>query len=99
MSTLSTRIYVCHGPSCSQHQVRSIWSALGGELRSCGLEERCELIVSGCQGRCDDGPNINVYPNLTKYAHMTAEKARRVVREHAGEGRPVAEYVYRDTRS
>lgn len=98
MSTQSHRIYVCHGPTCSQHQARSIWSALTGEVRTCGLEERCELIVSGCQGRCDDAPNINVYPNLTKYAYMTAEKARRVVREHLVEGQPVAEYIYRDKR-
>lgn len=98
MSTQSHRIYVCHGPTCSQHQSRSIGSALAGEVRACGLEERCELIVSGCQGRCDDAPNINVYPNLTKYAHMTAEKARRVVREHLVEGQPVAEYIYRDKR-
>ena len=98
MSTQSYRIYVCHGPTCSQHQARSIWSALNAEVRTRGLEERCELIVSGCQGRCDDAPNINVYPNLTKYAHMSLEKARRVVCEHLAEGQPVAEFIYRDER-
>jgi NADH-quinone oxidoreductase subunit F len=96
MSKQATRIYVCHGPTCSQHQARLIWSALHSEVRTCGLDQTCELIVSGCQGRCDDGPNLNVYPNLTKYAHVTPEKARRIVREHVEEGQPVAEYVYRD---
>ncbi|HEX6290012.1 MAG TPA: (2Fe-2S) ferredoxin domain-containing protein [Herpetosiphonaceae bacterium] len=96
MSMQETRIYVCHGPTCSQHQARQIWSALQSEVRACRLSDRCELIVSGCQGRCDHGPNINVYPNLTKYAHLTPEKVRRIVHEHLAEGHPVAEYTYRD---
>ncbi len=96
MSTQQTRIYVCHGLTCSRHQARQIWNALENETHTRGLVERCELIVSGCQGRCDDGPNLNVYPNLTKYAHMTPEKVRRIVREHVEAGQPVGEYIYRD---
>ena len=87
---------MCHGPTCSQHQSRLVWNALNSEVQMRGLDEACELIVSGCQGRCDDGPNLNVYPNLTKYAHVTPEKARRIIREHVEEGHPVAEYIYRD---
>lgn len=96
MSNQQYRVYVCHGPTCSQHQVRSIWNALQNEVRARGLEDQCELIVSGCQGRCDHGPNINVYPNLTKYAHMLPDTARRLIQEHVSEGRPVAECVYRE---
>lgn len=88
------RVYVCHGPICS-HKVRPVWQALNVAVHTLGVDERCELIVSGCQGRCDDGPNINVYPNLTKYAHVNPEVACRIVREHIAAGEPVAELAWR----
>jgi (2Fe-2S) ferredoxin len=96
MQKQSYRIYVCHGLTCSRHPARAIFSALESEVQSCGLAESCELIVSGCQGRCDHGPNINVYPNLTKYVGMTPAKARQLIQSHIVEGQPVREWVYRD---
>ena len=75
--------------------MRPIWSALVSEVQTQGLADTCELIVSVCQGRCEHGPNINIYPNLKKYAYLTPDKARRIVKEHLLAGRPVAEYLYR----
>ncbi len=87
------RLYVCHGPNCAP-QVRAVWQALGMAVQQFGVAERCELIVSGCQGRCTDGPNINVYPNLTKYARLTPDDASRIIGEHIAEGHPVADLVF-----
>ncbi len=71
--------------------MRQVWQALQSEVAAQRLGERCELIVSGCQGRCEDGPNVNVYPNLVKYIAVTPELARRIVREHIVAGQPVDE--------
>ena len=90
------RVYVCHGTNCSQRGASMIWSALSSEVQQHGLAERCELIVSGCQGRCEDGPNLNVYPRLIKYSQLTAEKVRRIVAEHLAAGTPVQEYRYEE---
>jgi (2Fe-2S) ferredoxin len=90
------RLYVCHGPTCAA-RVRPVWSALHAEVQRLDLDDQCELIVSGCLSRCDDGPNINVYPNLTKYAHVTPDDARRIVAEHVAEGQPVAELRVQET--
>jgi (2Fe-2S) ferredoxin len=96
MQKQAYRIYVCHGLTCSHHPVHTILNTLQSEVRRRGLEEHCELIVSGCQGRCDYGPNINIYPHLTKYAGMTPEKARQIIQSHVVEGQPVSEWVHRD---
>jgi NADH-quinone oxidoreductase subunit F/NADP-reducing hydrogenase subunit HndC len=90
------RVYVCHGPQCSQRDVRAIWSALNSAVQQQGLAERCELIVSGCLGRCDHGPNMNVYPRLTKYSQLTPENVRRIVVEHLQGGAPVQAYRYEE---
>lgn len=83
------RVYVCHGPQCAQRDARTVWRTLLYEVQRRGLDERCEFIVSGCQGRCDFGPNINVYPNLTKYSHLTPQKVERIVAEHFEAGTAV----------
>ena len=93
------RVYVCHNVHCFQRGVRQVWQALQSEVAQQHLVEHCELIVSGCQGRCEDGPNVNVYPNLVKYVEVTPELARRIVREHLVAGQPVAEARLTDTWS
>lgn len=85
------RVYVCHNIHCLDRGVRLVWQALQSEVAAQRLGESCELIVSGCQGRCENGPNVNVFPQLVKYIDITPELARRIVREHLVAGRPVAE--------
>lgn len=85
---------MCHNAQCMQRDVRGVWRALNAEIAAQGLTDRVELIVSGCQSRCDYGPNINVYPKLTKYVEVTPEVARKIVREHLAHGTPVAEAIF-----
>lgn len=98
MNTAATqptkRVYVCHGPNCAKLPVRQIWNVLEAEVVAAGIADQCELIVSGCQSRCEDGPNINVYPNLTKYAHVQPDQIDRIVHEHLVGGQPVEELRY-----
>jgi (2Fe-2S) ferredoxin len=68
------------------------------EVQQRGLDATCELIVSGCQGRCEYGPNMNIYPQLTKYEQLNAQKARRIVAEHLAGGQRVSEYMCQDDR-
>lgn len=90
------RVYVCQNVQCVQRDARKIWAVLNAEVAAHGLAERVELIVSGCQSRCDYGPNINVYPKLTKYAEVTPELARKIVQEHLAGGTPVADAIFDD---
>ncbi len=87
------RLYICHGPNCVRHNLGPMRAALEAELAN--LEaDACDVVISGCQGRCEYGPNINIHPRLTKYCQVTPELARRIVREHIAKGQPVAECMY-----
>ena len=88
------RVYVCHGPTCGA-LVRPVWQTLALAIQQHGLAERCELIVSGCQGRCEVAPNINVFPRLIKYARVTPAAAARIAAEHLAGGQPVEELRFR----
>lgn len=49
------------------------------------------LIVGGCQGRCDFGPNLIVHPGATKYSDVKLRDVAKIVREHLLQGCPVEE--------
>lgn len=89
------RIYVCQGDSCKRLGARNLWRALQRELRARSAEELATLIVGGCQGRCDYGPNLTIHPGPTKYSGLAPDDAEAVVREHMLGGCIVDELVFR----
>jgi len=89
------RVYVCHGDSCKRGGSQKLWQALRHELQAQAAEDGTDLIVGGCQGRCDYGPNLIVHPGATKYSGVTPPDAKRIVHDHLLEGHPVEELRFR----
>jgi (2Fe-2S) ferredoxin len=85
------RVYACHGESCKRDGAQAVWQALRREVQVQDAGEAANLIVGGCQGRCDHGPNLIVHPGATKYSGVTAPDAARIVSEHLLAGHPVEE--------
>ena len=88
------RVYVCHNNFCKQNGAPAVWQALRREIRAQGAEDVAELIVAGCQGRCDFGPNLTIHPGATKYSGVTPEDAPAIVREHFLGGALVDELLF-----
>ncbi len=89
----SYRVYVCHGASCKRMGAQKVWQALQHEVSAQAAVE-AELIVGGCQGRCDYGPNLTIHPGATKYSATAAEDAATIVREHLIDGKVVDDLVF-----
>ena len=90
------RVYVCHNTSCKQMGAQAVWQALRREVRAQAEDEVAELIVAGCQGRCDFGPNLTIHPGATKYSGVTPEDAALIVREHLLGGSVVDRLIFRE---
>jgi NADH-quinone oxidoreductase subunit F len=88
------RVYFCHNDHCKRRGAQAAWVALRQAVREHGLEESSQLIVSGCQGRCDYGPNITVHPGATKYSAVGPDDVNRIAEEHLAAGRVVDDLVY-----
>ena len=91
----SYRVYVCQSDSCKRNGGQAVWQALRREVRAQGAEEAADLIVGGCQGRCDYGPNITIHPGATKYSGLAPDDAATIVREHLLGGRVVDDLLFR----
>jgi (2Fe-2S) ferredoxin len=92
----SYRVYVCQGESCKRRGAQAVWQALRREVAAQGAQETADLIVGGCQGRCDFGPNLIVHPGATKYSGATAEIAPVIVRSHLLSGSVVDDLLFRE---
>ena len=90
------RVYVCHNEHCKRNGAQAVWQALRRELQAQGIQETVELIVAGCQARCDFGPNLTIHPGPTKYSGVTPEDAPAIVREHLAGGAVVEDLLFRD---
>jgi len=90
----SYRVYVCHGASCKHGGAQRVWQALRRETQTQGAEDAASLIVGGCQGRCDFGPNLTIHPGATKYSGVAAEDVPAIVREHLLRGYIVDDLVF-----
>jgi (2Fe-2S) ferredoxin len=86
------RLYLCNGPHCTARGCARVRDALDTALWEQRVEG-VELLASGCQDHCDHGPNLLIHPGATRYAGLTAERAREIVRQHLRGGRPVEEWL------
>jgi (2Fe-2S) ferredoxin len=86
------RIYLCNGPHCSARGCAQVRDALDTALWELGVDG-VELLTSGCQDHCDHGPNLLIHPGATRYAGLSVERAREIVRAHLRDGQPVEAWL------
>jgi len=89
------RVYVCHNDSCKRHGASAVWQALRREVRAQGADD-VDLIVAGCLGRCDYGPNLMIHPGATKYSGVVPDDAPTIVHDHLLGGVLVDDLLFRD---
>ena len=75
---------------------RPVLNAFVEEVSKAGLSDKVTVTQTGCIGICQFEPVVEVYEagkEKVTYVKMTAEKARRIAREHLRDGKVVEEYT------
>lgn len=88
------RVYLCGGPHCTPRGRGALARELDDALWACKLDSDVDVRISGCQNRCNYGPNMTVWPGPVRYSGLTPAAIRRIVAEHLRDGVPVAEWLY-----
>ncbi len=83
------RVYLCGGPRCVARSNAALQQQLDFAVWEQELDTTVEIMVSGCQDRCDQGPNMTVWPGPHRYARLTRPAITRIVTEHLRDGTPV----------
>jgi NADH:ubiquinone oxidoreductase subunit F (NADH-binding)/(2Fe-2S) ferredoxin len=89
-----THVLVCAGTGCVSGKSFATAKALEMELHRRGLENEVQVIRTGCQGFCAEGPIVIVQPDGVFYRGVAAKDAAFLVEEHLLKGRPVKKLLH-----
>jgi (2Fe-2S) ferredoxin len=73
-----------------------VTSAFREELKKRELENEVEIILTGCNGYCAEGPVMGVYPDEIFYQNLTVEEIPMLVEEHFLKGRPYEKLMFKE---
>ena len=89
-----TNVLVCAGTGCVSGKSFATATALEDEIFKKGLAQEVQVIRTGCQGFCAEGPIVIVQPDGVFYCGVLAKDAPGLVEEHLVKGRPVKKLMY-----
>jgi NADH:ubiquinone oxidoreductase subunit F (NADH-binding)/(2Fe-2S) ferredoxin/Pyruvate/2-oxoacid:ferredoxin oxidoreductase delta subunit len=89
-----THVLVCAGTGCVSGDSFATAKALEAEVQKQGLAGEVQVIRTGCQGFCAQGPIVIVQPEGIFYCGVNQKSAAHLVQEHLLKGRPVQNLMY-----
>lgn len=70
------RIYLCGGSHCTAQGRERLRTALADLLWQQGIDTEVLLADSGCQGHCEQAPNLVVWPGAERHTSLDVETLR-----------------------
>ncbi len=96
-SKYERHVLVCGGTGCTSSGSLKVIEKLESELEAKGLNDKIQIVKTGCFGLCALGPIMIVYPEGTFYSRVDVDEIPRIVDEHFIGGNPVKEFLYDET--
>lgn len=96
METYRSSVMLCGGTGCIAGGSLKIKKALDEELKNRGLESEINVVLTGCNGFCAEGPVMTVYPEDIFYKKVKETDIPLIVEEHFIKGRPVESLMYKE---
>ena len=90
-------VLVCGGTGCTSSGSAKIIDKLNEEIKKNGIEDKVEVVRTGCFGLCALGPIMIVYPEGSFYSMVKEEEIEEIVAEHLKNGNIVKKYLYKET--
>ena len=94
MRAYRLNLMVCAGTGCVANQSYQIKTALEKEIKKRGLEQEVQVVATGCNGFCAEGPLLVLQPGGIFYCKLTEKDIPLLVEEHLLKGRPVQKLMY-----
>ncbi len=87
-------LLICAGTGCVSNRSFQVRDALIAEIKKQDLSDEVQVIATGCQGFCAQGPIMIVQPDGIFYQMLTVKDIPELVEEHFVKGRPVERLMY-----
>lgn len=94
MGQYRVNLMVCAGTACVANHSFEIKQALEREIALRGLETEVQVVATGCNGFCAQGPLMVVQPDGIFYCRITPKDVPLLVEEHFLKGRPLQKLMF-----
>ncbi|MFC1619567.1 NADH-quinone oxidoreductase subunit NuoF [Candidatus Neomarinimicrobiota bacterium] len=94
MKSYRANLMVCAGTGCVSNRSVRIKEVLEKEIEKQGLQDEVQIVMTGCNGFCAEGPLMAVAPDNIFYRQLTDKDIPHLVEEHFLKGRPVKKLMY-----
>jgi (2Fe-2S) ferredoxin len=94
MKRYRSTILICGGTGCVAAGSLKIHDLFLAEIRAHKLQDEVNVVLTGCNGICDQGPVVVVYPGGVFYRRLEEKAVARITEEHLLKGRIAKEYLY-----
>ncbi len=91
-----TYLLICGGTGCHATGSIKVKEALLDELAAKQLQDKVEVVETGCNGFCAMGPIMVVHPGDIFYQKIAAEDIPTIIQEHLIGGKPVEKLLYKN---
>lgn len=75
LSGTQQHMLICNGSTCTRHGAEEVTQEIRETITKKGADGRIHTTRTRCNGRCDDGCVVIVYPQGVWYGGVTAEDA------------------------
>lgn len=94
MAVRRIELMLCTGTGCVAGGAFRIMDALFAEIAKHGLHNEIQVVPTGCNGFCGQGPLMVVQPDGIFYGGLKPEDIPFLVEEHFLKGRPVKKFMF-----
>jgi NADH-quinone oxidoreductase subunit F len=89
-------ISICAGTGCRANGAVELHDAFAVEILSAGLEDRCQVKMTGCHGFCEKGPLVVILPEEIFYHGVAVDDVAEIVGTTIADHEVVKRLLYRD---
>lgn len=86
LTKVKRHVLLCEGESCKKRGACDVTIALREEIARQGLDDVIHTTKTRCNGRCQEGPIVIVYPEGVWYQDISTETAVEIVTKHLASG-------------
>ena len=92
-----THVLICGGTGCHSSDGDKIRELLAEKVEEKGLDN-IKIVLTGCFGLCEAGPNIVVFPEGIFYSHVKLEDVDEIVESHFEKGQIVERLLFKESK-
>jgi len=85
---------LCKGLTCDASDEPGVYKTFLAELKKRGLSGKVDLVETGCQGLCEVGPIVQIFPLEAFYCRVKAADVAEIIDKHIVGGEIVERLLY-----